>query len=196
VKTTPVLAAVVVTSLLAGTARADLVVSGVIASQANGPNFDYTITLKNSASSTAPVETFWYAWVPGKDFLATRPLSVSAPAGWTESITHAPNTPTNGYAIEWVTSTAPLAPGSSLDFKFTSADTPASVNGISIYYPGTPVGTSFLYSGAPFQGVSSQFVVTAVPEPSSLALITAVALAACGCRGARRALARRRAARV
>jgi hypothetical protein len=194
-RTTATLVAVVVTSLLAGAARADLVVSGLIASQANGPNFDYTIRLTNSGSSTSPVETFWYAWVPGKDFLTTSPVSVAVPAGWTETITHVPNTPTNGYAIQWVTSTAPLAPGGSLDFKFTSADTPASVFGNSVYYPGTPVGTSFVYSGAPFQGLSSQFVVTAVPEPSSLALFAAVALAACAYRGARRTLARR-AARV
>ena len=47
-----------------------------------------------------------------------------------------------------------VQPGSSLNFGFTSADTPASVNGDSVFYPGTPVGTSFVYSGGPFQGDS------------------------------------------
>ena len=46
--------------------------------------------------------------------------------------------------------------------------------GDSLFYPGTPVLTAFLYQGGPFSGDSAQFVVTvgaaAVPEPSSLAL--------------------------
>ncbi|MFO0961145.1 MAG: Gfo/Idh/MocA family oxidoreductase [Isosphaeraceae bacterium] len=153
---------------MAMSARADLIVSGNIRSQAVGPNFDYTITLTNSALSTESIRTFWYAWIPGQDYLATSPLAFGQPSGWTGTITHVPNVATNGYAIQWVTSTAPIAPGSSADFTFRSADAPSSVNGLSIFYPSTPVGTSFVYSGAPFQGTARQFIVT--PEPSSLVL--------------------------
>jgi hypothetical protein len=35
-----------------------------------------------------------------------------------------------------------------LNFSFTSADNPASVNGNSAFYPSTPVGTSVVYSNA------------------------------------------------
>ena len=59
-----------------------------------------------------------------------------------------------------------MQPGSSLNFDFTSADTPASVNGDSVFYPATPVGTSFVYSEGPEQGVSDQFVVAPAAAPT------------------------------
>jgi hypothetical protein len=62
--------------------------SGVISSTAAGPNFTYAITLANASSSNAGIGTFWYAWVPGQDFLATRPISVSPPPGWSDNITN------------------------------------------------------------------------------------------------------------
>ena len=36
--------------------------SGVISSTPAGSNFDYTIDLSNSSSSTASIGTFWYSW--------------------------------------------------------------------------------------------------------------------------------------
>ena len=58
----------------------------------------------------------------------------------------------DGYAIQFISngSADNVQPGSSLNFRFTSADTPASVNGDSVFYPGTPVGTSFVYPQGPF----------------------------------------------
>ena len=145
-------------------------VSGVLSWTPDGSNFDYSIKLTNSSSSTDSLKTFWYAWVPGADFLPTSPLSVSNPAGWTDTITHFPDVPTNGYAIQYVTTSDPVLPGESRIFGFTSADTPAQLSGDSPFYPGTPVGTSFVYQGAPFQGDSLQFPVQSVPEPASLTL--------------------------
>lgn len=169
--------ALVVVGLLAAPAGAAGIIgaSAVLTAQADGPNFDYTITLTNtSGAGNDPIGTFWFSWVPGADYLATIPISVTNPTGWTDTITHFPNTPTNGYAIQWVEgdSAAAIAPGSSLVFKFTSVDTPAQIMGNAIFSPGTPVLTSFVYSGTPFQGDSEQFVVAsaAVPEPSSLVL--------------------------
>ena len=50
--------------------------SALISGKADGSDFDYTITLSNSASSTDPIGTFWFAWVPGDDFIpATRQTS-------------------------------------------------------------------------------------------------------------------------
>jgi hypothetical protein len=135
-----------------------------------GPNtFNYTISLQNTAASTDPISTFWYAWIPGEDFLPSNPLSISAPAGWSGVPTHFGAG--DGYAIQFTTSTAPLAPGASLDFQFQSSDTPAQLAGNSPYYPTTPVGTSYVYAGAPFASLGQQFAVQSVPEPSTSALL-------------------------
>jgi trimeric autotransporter adhesin len=104
-----------------------------------------------------PVEELW---VPGEDFLATNPISESPPPGWTDIITNAGAG--DGFAIQFDASSPSndLQPGASLNFGFTSADDPASVNGNSVFYPGTPTSTSFVYSIGPFEGVSDQLVVT------------------------------------
>jgi hypothetical protein len=156
---------------------ANITASGVISSAPDGADTDYSITLSNSASSGAAVGTFWYAWiaVPNEDFLATRPISVTPPAGWTDTITN--SGASDGYAILFSASSPAsyVQPGSSLNFQFTSADTPASVNGDSKFYPGTPVGTSFVYPTIPFSDAGHQFVVTpsttmGVPPPPPVTL--------------------------
>jgi hypothetical protein len=140
-----------------------------------GVNYDYTITLHNTAASTGPIETFWFAWVPGEDFLPSNPLSVQPPSGWTDGVTH--GGAGDGYGIEFVTSTTPLTPGNSMTFQFQSADTPAALAADSPYYPTTPVGTSFVYQGSPFVTPSQSFVVQPVPEPSVLALFLVACIA-------------------
>jgi hypothetical protein len=139
--------------------------SATISSVADGANFDYTVTLNNSSSSSAAVGTFWYAWTPGHDYLATNPISVSPPAGWTDKITH--SGAGDGYAIQFLASNSvyDVQPGGSMNFTFESADTPASVNGNSVFYPGTPVGTSFVYQGN-FGDGGHQFSVTPPSTPT------------------------------
>ncbi len=165
----------------------------------DGSNWDYTVALTNLSSSTDSLQTFWYSWVPGRDFMPTSPLSVSSPAGWTDKITNGGST--DGFAIQFVTTSAPLTPGSTLDFNFTSASTPAQIAGDSPFYPGTPVGTFFVYQGSPFVGDSfssvASFVptVSSVPEPSSLTLAFAAGSVWLLSSRTRRALARRRAVR-
>ena len=134
--------------------------SGVISSTAAGADFNYTINLTNASSSNAGIGTFWYAWVPGEDFLATSPISVSPPAGWTDNITNMGAG--DGFAIQFLANSPAndVQPGSSLSFSFTSADSPASVNGNSVFYPGTPAGTSIVYPQGPFSDAGHQFVVT------------------------------------
>lgn len=181
--------------LLPSPAAAGLIlVSGTMTATPDGPDFDYRITLTNSAASTDPIKTFWFGWMPGKDFLPESPVSATAPAGWTDAITHFPNVPTNGFAIQFVTASAPLMPGDSLVFMFKSANSPSQLAGDSPFYPGTPAGTSFVYSGAPFQGDSAQFVVSTVPEPSSLAQGVVGVLASCVGWGVHRVRVRRRGA--
>ncbi|QEH31607.1 hypothetical protein OJF2_00720 [Aquisphaera giovannonii] len=184
--------AAAVAALLPLAGRADagpLNVTGLLSWTPDGANFDYSITLTNLATSTDSIQTFWFAWVPGEDFLTTSPLSATPPSGWTSLVTHFPNLPTNGYAIQFKTSTDAIAPGESRVFQFTSPDAPAVVTGHSTFFDHPPIGTSFVYSGQPFQGDSLRFVVASVPEPTSLALglIAAPALAALALRRRRRA---------
>ena len=74
--------------------------SAVITAKPDGSNFDYTIELTNtSGPGNDGIATFWFAWVPGADFLSTSPLSVSVPAGWKDVITHGGTT--DGYAIQY-----------------------------------------------------------------------------------------------
>lgn len=149
--------------------------SATLSSQPAGLNFDYTLSLNNNSPPNTPIETLWYGWVPGENFLPSMPLSVQPPSGWAFTITG--GGPGDGYAIEFVTSTAPLNPGNSLTFQFQSADSPAALAGNSPFYPTTPVGTSFVYEGAPFSSAGQSFLVQSVPEPSALALLLVGGLA-------------------
>jgi hypothetical protein len=146
---------------------ANITASGVISSAAAGSNFNYTIQLSNSSTSSAAVGTFWYAWiaVPNEDFLAHSPVSVSPPAGWTDQVTNSGTTDGFGILFTANSPSAYVQPGSSLNFSFVSADAPASVNGNSPFYPGTPVGTSFVYPTGPFSDAGHQFVVTPASSP-------------------------------
>jgi hypothetical protein len=141
---------------------ANITASGVISSTPVGQTYDYSIMLSNSGSSSASIGTFWFAWtaVPYEDFLATRPISVAAPTGWTDSITH--SGASDGYGILFSANGSAdyVSPGSSLVFQFTSADTPASVNGDSNPYPGTPATTSVVYPQFAYSDAGHQFVVT------------------------------------
>ena len=126
----------------------------------------YTITLDDTGSTT--IGTFRFAWVPGEDLMDSSPSSVTAPAGWTDTITHAGSN--DGFAIEWTASSpsADLAPGGSLTgFSFISSEPPSSLFGDSHFFPGTPELTSFVYSGAPFSDAGSQFVVEPMMQPTS-----------------------------
>jgi hypothetical protein len=149
--------------------QAQLNPSATLSSQPAGLNFNYTLTLNNNSTPSTPIETLWYAWVPGSDFLPTSPTSVQAPAGWTGTIMG--GGPGDGFSIEFTTSTAPLNPGNSLTFQFQSSDTPAQLAGNSPFFPTMRVGTSYVYEGSPFLTAGGTFVVQSVPEPSTMALL-------------------------
>jgi hypothetical protein len=153
------------------TLLATITPSAVINSTPDGADFDYTITLTNSSASTSGIGTFWYAWIPGEDFLAHKPISVTPPSGWSDLITNMG--PSDGFAIQYTASSSAsyLQPGKSLNFMFKSADTPASVNGKSVFFPTTPVGTSFVYPQGPFSDAGHQFVVA--PALQSIAVTPA-----------------------
>jgi hypothetical protein len=144
---------------------ANATISGV---SAGGGSYNYTITLNDTSSSTS-IETFWFAWVPGQDYLPSSPTSVTPPSGWNDSIVHAGSS--DGYGIEFFTSTAPLAANSSLNFSFSSTDSPSAIAGDSPAHPGIPVGTSFVYNTFTGSSPNEEFVVQSVPEPASLGLM-------------------------
>ena len=112
--------------------------ASIVATQLTSTTYQYAVTLTDTATAPATksdqVGTFWYAWVPGWDYLDTAPLSVSSPAGWTDQIVHAG--PNDGYSIQWVASSNAIQAGKSLSgFVFTSTDTPAQIFGKSNFYP-------------------------------------------------------------
>jgi len=133
-----------------------------------GGEFDYSIKLTDTG--TTDLGTFWFSWIPGQDYLPVSPASEISPTGWhVGTISNAG--PNDGFAIQWVASSSLLTPGSSLTFSFETTATPAEISGDSPFHMTTPVGTSFVYEGAPFSDAGDRFVATvATPEPSTLAL--------------------------
>jgi hypothetical protein len=141
-------------------AQGTLDVNATISAVQNGSTYDYTIEVNDPSGSPA-VGTFWYAWVPGVFELGTAPSSVTPASGWTYST---PSTGPNNYSIEF-NSTTPLASGSSATFSFTSTETPSALFASS-------ADDSYVYTGSTaFSGSGQEVNVSAVPEPSSIALM-------------------------
>ena len=166
-----------------GTINATALVTGVQV----GSVYDYTITLNNLSSSTAGIQTMWFAWLPGADLMPSQPSAVTQPNNWTSSVEggaylyNGSSYYYDGYSIEFTTQNAGSAvgPGSSATFGFTSPDSPTTLSGNSPDYPFYPIGITYVYAnGAPGPGsepggTSSAFqAVVPVPEPSSLGLLT------------------------
>jgi hypothetical protein len=160
--------------------RALLTISavGTITSVPAGADFNYTIQLTNTSAGSSSIGTFWFASTSvQQDYLATSPITVTAPLGWADAVTH--QGAGDGYGIEFTTSNADFKPGDTLDFSFQTADTPQQIGGNSEFYPGIPAGTSVLYPQTPFaSGV--QFEVTSgittpppppPPAPGGAALV-------------------------
>lgn len=126
--------------------------------QVNASTYHYSLTLNNIG--TTNLGTFWFAWVPGEDFMPTSPTNITSPADWAPTIV---NTGTgDGYAILWIAdSNTTLAPGASLSgFEFDSTTTPQQMAGSAPFYDNPPVLTSFVYAGAPFNDPGYEFVVS------------------------------------
>lgn len=79
--------------LLAGVASANLQAAVIIANAqmsgvaAGRGRYNYTLTLNNTAASTASIGLFWFAWeAGGGDFLESSPTSIQTPATWSASV--------------------------------------------------------------------------------------------------------------
>ena len=133
----------------------ELARESLVAQKIGTGDYQYTITLKDIGTTT--IGTFWFAWIPGADFMPVKPLSVALTAGWTDAITHMGST--DGYAILWTASSlsSELHPGQSKVFHFRSSATPAEMFGKSTIVPHPLVTTSFVYSHGPFSDPGYEF---------------------------------------
>src|SRR5215469_16291785 len=139
--------------------------SATISYTTAGANYDYTITLFNSG--TTSLSSFWYGWTDTGNNLPSDPTSLGNSLGW--------NNNPDGNSVMWENSTGTaLAPGKSGTFTFVSTSSP-----ISMTTP--PAGESVAYvGGIDFsQGVAGDStgafapILQAAPEPSALALFAA-----------------------
>jgi hypothetical protein len=161
---------VVALSSLALSALAQTSASATIAEVGHsGSNYEYSIDLTNTGSTG--IETYWYSWVPGQNYLPSTPSNFTEPGGWNAPTVTGGGNSTDGKAIRWESSTG-LAAGDSATFTFWIADAPSVIFGNSPFHGGPPIGTSFVYSGIFPSGTSHEFVTQPVPGPSSaLALV-------------------------
>jgi hypothetical protein len=85
--------------------------------------WQYSITLTDIG--TTAIGTFWFAWLPQQDLMATRPTSTTNPAGWTHLATG--GGVNDGFAIQWLAGNPAdgLQPGGHLaGFSFLSVTSP------------------------------------------------------------------------
>ena len=158
---------------MAVSAYANLMATATISTNQTSAPFNYQITLHNSG--TTNIGAFWFAWVPGKDFLPTAPTSIIKPVGWSATVNGSGTT--DGRSIEFIDNSSLLTPGTSLSgFGFTSNDSPAQLAGKSPFFTSASVGTSFVYAGVPFSDAGFQLNVSVVPEPTAIALAGIVVL--------------------
>jgi hypothetical protein len=176
------LAAFALIFLVAGSARGQISASATMTAAPDGPNnYHYTISLHNTG--TTNLETFWFAWIPGYDFLPSQPTVVQKPTGWSAYVE--PGTFYGGYSIEFFdpNQTSPITGGqTNTQLQFTSPDSPASLQGPGSI--GLPITYSYIYSTAQqtpgvdpvsASNILSSISITPVPEP------TGMVLAALGC---------------
>lgn len=141
---------------------AEMATGVMLYQQVNASTFRYDIVLQDTGATN--VGTLWYAWVPGEDFLAASPTNIVSPAGWSAQVTHAGTG--DGFAVQWVNTSGPLTPnGIVRGFGFDSQSTPAQLSGNSPFFPATPVGTTFVYAGAPLATAGGQFKILPTSTP-------------------------------
>jgi hypothetical protein len=153
---------------------AEIGTATISSTQISPGNFQYTLTLNDTG--TTKLGTFWFAWIPGDNFMPVGPTGIASPAGWRAIITT--GGPSNGSAIQWTAQTPAddLAAGSSLSgFSFDSTLTLAQLESPSAGNPADPVATAVVYSGTPFSDAGFRLVAqpaaaAATPEPSNFIL--------------------------
>lgn len=141
-----------------------------------GGLYHYTGAVHNTG--TTKIGAFWFAWLPGANFLHTIPTNIQSPPGWSFSITN--EGAGDGYGIEWISNvSSTINVGNSLSgFGFDTTETPAALSGFSVNHPGFHTTTSFLYVGTPLVTAGVQIIASVVPAPSTAAWVLTAAFAA------------------
>ena len=88
---------------LMSSATAGIIAQGTLSTQqdADGINWDHSIVLTNTSASDTTIGTFWFAWIPGQDYMHNKPLSITSPTGWVAISIGGPlSSTTNGWAIQ------------------------------------------------------------------------------------------------
>jgi hypothetical protein len=118
----------------------------------------YAGVVQNTGTTT--VGTFWFAWLPGYDFMPHAPVNITAPPGWFGYAQG--GGPDDGYSVLWyaMTPSAYIAPNADLSgFGFDSPDAAAVMTGNSPVFPRPFItATSVLYIGSPELDPGHQFV--------------------------------------
>ena len=138
------------------------IASGTSSGSGSGPSYTYSLSFSDAPSSTSPIGSVWYAWVPGSFYLPGTPASASAPAGWTATV--------DANSVQFFANSAAndIPVGGSLSgFSYQATFSPAQLaaapnSGLSVAYAGgiqTDAGFTFTVQLAP------------VPEPSTLTLL-------------------------
>src|ERR1700759_3653812 len=65
---------------------AEMASATMTSTQLSATTWQYNIQLNDTG--TTDIGTFWFSWVPGLNFLADSPTSVTSPASWSDTITH------------------------------------------------------------------------------------------------------------
>jgi hypothetical protein len=177
VKKMSILTAALLAATFAGRARAAETESSTISGTPIAGGFQYTMNLTNTSTDSSKIGTFWFAWVPGSDFMQAEPTGIVSPTGWTANITGAAanvaTTAGDGNAIQWIAGTgSALAPGATDTFTFDSTETLAQLLGPSPFGGKPTETTSFIYTGGPFSDNGTEFTV--VPEPATASLLALV----------------------
>jgi hypothetical protein len=135
------------------------IASGTISGSGSGP-YSYSLSFSDAAGATSSIGSVWYAWTPGLFYLPSMPISASAPAGWSATI--------SGDSVQFVASGPAnyIAPGQSLSgFGYSANFSPALL-------ASTPnSGVSVAYSAGLFSDLGNTFTVQTVPEPAALTLL-------------------------
>ena len=133
--------------------------SGTVSSSGSGP-YTYALAFADASGSTSPIGSVWYSWIPGSFFCpATRPAPPRLPAGRPRSLTIRSQFSANSPAND-------ITAGSSLSgFSYTAAFTPAQLASAA------NSAESVAYAGGIQSDAGVTFVVSSVPEPSTLALL-------------------------
>ncbi len=120
-----------VQTIAAAAATNVLASSTITSTPGTAGTFNYTLTL-TALTNSAPIESFWFAWVPGSFFLQSTPSSITGDNGWT-------GVGDTG-SIQFTGGT-PVTAGNTVTFTFVSTITPDEMTGdvgtdSSVVYPG------------------------------------------------------------